>query len=468
MTGPDGADRSWSLTQRLGRQFALMTSALIAVYALGSTYALYSTMRAELNDFIWHELEEFELNVDSTDGSQQAVQDATTEIAMLSEALPCAFRVRDRSGWVVAESGPEHLLATSVDATPDPPDHVVMPLVGSPVVVRTAASHRHELLLELIVDTSEKQAKLVEYLAWSGGAFLASVLLAGLCGWYTAWRGLRGLRAMVTQTRGIDLASESATILLDRAPRELSELGNELNAMLARIEQGLVSMRTFTAGLAHELRSPLQNLIGETEVSLMAERSGDDYRHLLRSNLDDLHSLSDAVDNLIAWCRSAEPKRRGAPLEDFDLAVEAHLRLERERRSAERAGVLLKLESDGDTRLFANREDSLRVLRNLVGNAITWSPRDREVVVHIHGDPDGVRLSVEDRGPGIPESLADRIFEPFVTGHARRGARGGYGLGLAICRSIMLEHGGQIAFEPRADGGTRFVADFPRRGSRAA
>ncbi|MHC5211845.1 MAG: ATP-binding protein, partial [Planctomycetota bacterium] len=302
-----------------------------------------------------------------------------------------------------------------------------------------------ELLLELIVDTGEKQAQLLEYTVWAGGAFLVSVLLAGLCGWYTAWRGLRSLRAMVAQARAIDLPEGGAAIRLDHAPRELSELGHELNAMLARIDDGLKSMRTFTAGLAHELRSPLQNLIGETEVTLMAEQSGDDYRQLLRSNLDDLHSLSDAVDNLIAWCRSAEPKRQGATLEDFDLAVEAHLRLERERRSAERAGLQLTVEADGDTRLFANREDSLRVLRNLVGNAITWSLRGTDVVVHIHGNPDGVRVSVEDRGPGIPETLAGRIFEPFVTGQVRQGARGGYGLGLAICRSIMLEHGGASA-----------------------
>jgi signal transduction histidine kinase len=200
----------------------------------------------------------------------------------------------------------------------------------------------------------------------------------------------------------------------------------------------------------------------------MAERDGEDYRHLLRSNLDDLHALSDAVDNLIAWCRSAEPKRPDAPLEDFDLAVEARLRLERERRSAERAGVRLTLETAGDTRLRANREDSLRVLRNLVGNAIAWSPRDQDVAVRIDGRDDGVHVSVEDRGPGIPETLAGRVFEPFVTGHARRGARGGYGLGLAICRTIVQEHGGHIGFEPRPGGGTRFVVEFPRHGSRAA
>jgi two-component system heavy metal sensor histidine kinase CusS len=462
------AERAWSLTHRLGLRFALMTSALIAVYALGSTYVLYSTMRAELNGFIEHELEEFALDVGATDGSPDAVQAVATEIASVSDAMPCAFRARDRAGWVVAESGPEPLLAASSHVASKPMRGPSIPLMGDPVVVRTATDRTHELLLELIVDSSEQQAELLEYLAWSGVAFLLSVVLAGLCGWFTAWRGLRGLRGMVSQARAIDLPEGGAAIRLDGAPRELSELGRELNAMLARIEAGLSSMRTFTAGLAHELRSPLQNLIGETEVTLLAERDVEDYRHLLRSNLDDLHALSDAVDNLIAWCRSAEPKRPDAPLEEFDLAVEARLRLQRERRSAERAGVRLTLETAGDTRLRANREDSLRVLRNLVGNAIAWSPRDQDVAVRIDGRDDGVHVSVEDRGPGIPETLAGRVFEPFVTGHARRGARGGYGLGLAICRTIVQEHGGHIGFEPRPGGGTRFVVEFPRHGSRAA
>jgi signal transduction histidine kinase len=461
-------ERRWSLTNRLGLRFALMTSALIAVYALGSGYVLYSTMRTELDDFLQHELEEFLLGVDGTDGSPEALQGVATGIATVSDAMPCAFRVRDRAGWVLAESGPERLLAAPGHGGAPGSRRVALPLLGDPIVTCTGTSTAHELQLELIVDTRDRQAELLEYMAWSGGTFLVSVLLAGLCGWFTAWRGLRGLRAMVAQARAIDLPEGGAAIRMDGAPRELSELGRELNAMLARIERGLVSMRTFTAGLAHELRSPLQNLIGETEVALMTDRDTEDYRQLLRSNLDDLHALSDAVDNLIAWCRSNEPKRGGAPLEDFDLAVEAHLRLERERRSAERAGVRLTLESEGDTRLLANREDGLRVLRNLVGNAITWSPRGAEVVVRIVGGPEGVRVSVEDRGPGIPATLAGRVFEPFVTGHARRGERGGYGLGLAICRSIMLEHGGRIAFEPRDGGGTRFVAEFPRRGQRAA
>jgi two-component system heavy metal sensor histidine kinase CusS len=232
--------------------------------------------------------------------------------------------------------------------------------------------------------------------------------------------------------------------------------------MLERIEAGLSSMKTFTAGLAHELRSPLQNLLGETEVALLSERSPREYAQLLRSNLDDLHALSDAVDNLITWCRSSDPKQSRGVLESFDFADEARLRLERERRTAERGHMELQISSAGDTRIVADREGSLRVLRNLVSNAIAASPQGATVDVRIEGDEQFVALAVEDRGPGIPAELAPRIFEPFVSGRPRKGERGGYGLGLAICRTIMQQHGGSLAFESRAGGGTRFTARFPR------
>ncbi len=102
------------------------------------------------------------------------------------------------------------------------------------------------------------------------------------------------------------------------------------------------------------------------------------------------------------------------------------------------------------------------MLRNLVGNALAWSPAGAAVDVRVEGAPAAVRLVVEDRGPGIPAELAERIFEPFVSGRARRGERGGYGLGLTICRTAVRAHGGRIWHEPREGGGTRFVAEFPR------
>jgi len=442
-------------------RFALVTSALLALYALGSAYVLYDTLQEEVDAFFEHELDEYRHELLATDLSADALRQATELIAQIEEPMPCAYRVLDAEGRLIVEAGGAELLATAARDDHGRGPHLPW-LFGSPVVKRRAPVPGHALMIEMIVDASERQASLYKYLMSAGMTLLLFVGLAALSAWYTAWRGLRSLRELTRQARAIEGPQRGASLQLDGAPRELRELGGELNAMLERIEAGLSSMRTFTAGLAHELRSPLQNLMGETEVALLSERSKGDYVQLLRSNLDDLHALSDAIDNLITWCRSSDPKQPRAALEHFDYAQEARLRLERERRTAERGGIGLQVESAGDTQLVADREGSLRVLRNLVGNAIAWSPAGARVEVRIEGDERSVALSVDDRGPGIPAELADRIFEPFVSGRPRKGERGGYGLGLAICRSIMQQHGGSLHFESRGGGGTRFLARFPR------
>lgn len=460
-------DRDWSLTRRLALHFALMTSALLALYALGSSYVLYANLHDEVDDFFEHEMSEYSLEIARTDGSVPALQRVTDLIAQIDEAMPCAYRVLEAHGIELARGGRVELFDGPVHQDAGPGPHLPW-VFGSPLFSRSVLVPSHPLTVEMVVDTTENQLALRKYLVSAGSTLLLVFGLAALSAWVMAWRGLASLRDLTLQARAIRGPEGGATLSMAYAPRELRALGGELNAMLKRIDEGLSSMRTFTAGLAHELRSPLQNLLGETEVALLSERPPEEYVRLLRSHLDDLHDLSDAIDNLIVWCRSADPKHQRGSLEDFDFAEEARLRLERERRTAERAHMSLRISSSGDTRLRADREGSLRVLRNLVGNAIAWSPEGAAIDVRIEGDEQGVRLAVEDRGPGIPKELAERIFEPFVTGRPRKGERGSYGLGLAICRSIIQQHGGSLGFEARSGGGTRFLARFPRSALRPA
>jgi heavy metal sensor kinase len=462
MPSPRRPDRAWSLTARLAWRFAVMTSIIVLLYAAGSTYVLYDALRDDLHNFFEHESDELSNLVLNSDFSPEALQRITETIAADTREPPSAFRIRDAQGTVVAQSGRQKLLDAYPASVPSIDRPVGLSLLRSTVFGHAQAIPDSDLVVEVLVSAEQMKDALGEYVKSALLAFLVSVPLAAVCGRMTARRGLQGLHDLVAQARAIDLQGGTARLSPDNAPEELRELATEVNAMLARIEGGLHTMRTFTASLAHELRSPLQNLIGETEVALLAPRSVDDYATVMRSNLEDLHELSDAVDNLVAYCRSSEPQPGGAQRERFDLLAEADLRLARERRSARRGGTELRLAGGGDTTLLADREGVLRVLRNLVGNALAWSPPGAAVNVHVEGAPAAVRLVVEDRGPGIPAELKDRIFEPFVTGRARRGERGGYGLGLTICRSVVREHGGRLWHEPREGGGTRFVAEFPR------
>jgi signal transduction histidine kinase len=454
---------AWSLTSRLAWRFAVMTSILVALYAAGSLYMLYDALRDDLHNFFEHESQETVEELARSGSDPQSLQAVLEEVASSVHTPSCAYRLRDGSGAIVAEAGRSKLLQQFTERVPVEDRPIGLTLLHHAVFGHAIAVPGRDLVLELLVDADEMHEALFGYLRSALLVFLVSVPLAAVFGRFTARRGLAGLHDLVAQARAIDVtAGNPARLRPENAPEELRELAAEMNAVLARTDEGLRTMRTFTAGLAHELRSPLQNLIGETEVTLMAARQPEEYAALLRSNLDDLHELSDAIDNLVAFCRSNEPKPHAAVRERFDLLAEADLRLQRERRTARRAGLQLRLTGDGDAHLRADREGVLRVLRNLVGNALAWSPRGGAIDVRVSGVPDSVRLVVEDVGPGIPEELRDRVFEPFVSGRPKRGERGGYGLGLTICRSVVRDHGGRLWHEAREGGGTRFVAEFPR------
>lgn len=457
----------YSLTRRLAARFAVTTSALIALYAIWAGYFAYDAMRDDLEAFMVHETAELAKGVEQCGDDVEAIREKTRSISEVTDEPPCAFRVRDGEGRVLAQAGIPALLDLDIESI-DPHTSWRRDLAAHRIGLRAVRVTDTDMQVEIIADLNPLLGDLLQYFVWALLAFLLSVLLAGFSGWFSAVSGLRSLRQVVRQARSIDPVAQRGSIHLEGAPQEIREVSDALNAMLERIEDGMANMRTFTAGLAHELRSPLQNLIGETEVALLSERTGEEYEQLLRSNLEDLDDLSDAVDNLVTYCRTSEPPARGAHCERFDLATEADLRMKRESRSAGRGGIELALTTSGETTLFADREACLRVLRNLVRNAIAWSPAGSTVRVQITGDGDRVAIIVDDEGPGVPPALGDRIFDPFVSGRTSADRRGGYGLGLAICRSVMSDHGGRVTYEARAGGGSRFIAAFPRQVMAAA
>lgn len=455
-------ERGWSLTRRMALTFAFTTSTIIFLYALWSSYFVFGMIRGDMKEFMEHELSELALNIDQTDGSKPAIQEAVKELLKVSGEQPCAVRVRNEKREVVVEGGIRRLLS-SVREPIEPDSKWREHLVEDQVSTHAIRMEKRGFTLEIIVDLRKSLDALFDYVGAALLTFLISVGLAALAGFSTAYRGLSGLRDVTAQARTIGLPTEGARIELRNAPSEIRDVGAELNSMLDRIQEGLSRIRTFTAGLAHELRSPLMNLIGETEVTLLAKRSPDEYEQLLRSNLEDLHYLSETVDNLVAFCHTNHPEQSQTRAERFDLAVEAGLRLESMKRNAARDGVEVRIRAKGDTTIDADREGCLRLLRNLVGNAITFSSPGTHVDCEIEGTDEAVRVVVSDQGPGVPPELGDKIFEPFVSGRKPGGKRSGYGLGLAICRSVIEDHGGTLGYVNLPTGGARFTAVLPRR-----
>src|SRR5689334_2305147 len=183
----------WSLTSRLAWRFAVMTSVLIALYATVSMYMLYDALRDDQQTFFVHESGEVveELELASDDPAE--IQAVLSTVAKMAHNPPCAYRVRDRGGHVLAEAGRPKLLKQFTDPVPIGARPTGLSLLRSAVFGHAVALPDRPIVFELLVDADEMHEALFGYLRSTLIVFLISVPLAAICGRITARRGLAGL-----------------------------------------------------------------------------------------------------------------------------------------------------------------------------------------------------------------------------------------------------------------------------------
>ena len=317
-----------------------------------------------------------------------------------------------------------------------------------------------ELVMGLLFNNSE-QALVVDqfYLNTSTFASVALVLSA-LGGLMIGRQAGHHLSKVAANVRSIDALDSTQDLVVPNLPVEISAVVEALRDMLGNIRGERDRVMVMTAGLAHELRSPIQNMLGSTEVALLRDRDGDRYREVLTDQIDELRSLARVVDNLVILCtRKATVESH----ESFDVAREARIRIERERRRGARDSIEVELVDSGDLEIEGDREALMLALGNLVENAVYWSLPGDKVVVNLDGSGNTVELTVDDSGPGVPLSEREKIFEAFFQGAAKsREHRIGYGLGLALTRDAVVAHGGEVKVEDSPLGGARFRLSLPR------
>ncbi|MBL6721278.1 MAG: hypothetical protein ISQ08_07685 [Planctomycetes bacterium] len=297
---------------------------------------------------------------------------------------------------------------------------------------------------------------------------LGTTTLVGLLLTLLVHRRVRRLLAEVADaTRNAADAPEAVREVGSSAPREVAAIVEALGSLLTQLRSENEHRALMVAGLAHDLRSPIQVLLGEAEVTLLRDRQPEEYRAALEGQVEELRELSSVLENLLMLVGHREHGRSTA-FERFDLAGEVQLRLSRERAWAERAGVELLVHAEGDLEVVGDREALLLALRNLVRNALDHAPAGSRVVVHLLGSAEGWTLEVEDAGPGIPARDRERVLRPFEVGHsARRTRRTGGGLGLALVAQAATAHGGGVDIGESPLGGALVRVTIPRPASAA-
>lgn len=288
---------------------------------------------------------------------------------------------------------------------------------------------------------------------------LLATIAMGLLGWFVVRRGLAPLQTIKRQAAAITANRLHTRLPVEAIPRELGDLAGTLNEMLSRLEESFQRLSDFSSDLAHELRTPLSNLLTQTQVTLGRARSADEYRDILASNAEEFERLSRTIADML-FLAKAENKQLVPHPELLELASEVGELLEFYGVLAEEKDIRLTLVGEGS--VFGDRLMLRRAISNLLSNALRHTPSGGTVTVRIEDAGDAmVRLAVENSGPCIPAEHLPRLFDRFYRADsARQRTTEGSGLGLAITRSILTAHGGDITVSS-ADGMTRFCLVLP-------
>ena len=301
-------------------------------------------------------------------------------------------------------------------------------------------------------------ARFDRLLAWGIGV---SVIAAALVGRWMAGRALTPLTRFARATRAISITNLSHRLPVRGAEDELDEVAHAFNQALSRVEHAVGEMRQFSAALAHELRTPLAVLRGETEMALSKPGLSDELQARLESQLDEFDRLTRLINQILTLAR-AEGGEIALARSPVDLVALATAVVEQLEPVADARQVTLSCVSSGSVPVTGDAGWLERLLLVLLDNAIKFTPPGGRVTVHLGHEADGATLSVSDTGVGIAPDALPHVFERFYRADpARSRELEGAGLGLALARWIVDRHGGTIAVASRLGEGATFTVRFP-------
>jgi two-component system heavy metal sensor histidine kinase CusS len=292
-------------------------------------------------------------------------------------------------------------------------------------------------------------------------AVAIGALFAGLLGALVARAGLAPLRSLARRAGAISASRLSERLPGEGVPAELREVSGAFNRTLQRLEDSFRRLSQFSADLAHDLRTPIGNLLGEAQVALNRPRTAAEYEGVIASSVEELERINRMIDGMLFLAR-ADDVQASLDLRSVDAGAEVDRLIEYYEGLASEAGVGIR--RVGEVTLRADATLFRRAIANLVSNAIAHTPPGSEITVALATVPDGsAEVAVSNPGPGIPRELLPRVFDRFFRADASRpDSAKGSGLGLAIVKSIVELHGGGI--EARSEPGalTTFRMLFPR------
>lgn len=453
----------FSLTQRLAFFFTLVAAAV--VLGLGVLFLLESDRHfAELDHITLRDKQHLIEDILRASNSADDARWRLGEALSYHEGLQAL--VRDAHGTPIYHSagfgtdlgghtpGPEARTAAFGDWTQGRTHYRTLRFTVTP-------GYAQAPLEVLIATDTGPHTRFLRILARNLALYVAAaIVLCGLLAWLAAHQGLAPLREMKSRAAAVTSHQLGERMPVQAVPVEMADLAQELNRMLDRLQDAFRRLTDFSSDLAHELRTPISNLLTQTQVALAAPRDAATYRDILASNTEELERLARMVSDMLFLAKT----ERGVDLprkERFSAREDALALLEFYEAVAEDKGVRLRVEGDGE--LEGDRLMFRRAVSNLLSNALRYTPTAGEITVRIGGGDHATTVTVENTGPDIDPELLPRLFNRFYRAEGAREHRDtdGSGLGLAITRAIAQAHGGTVA-ATSANGITSVCLVFPR------
>ena len=326
------------------------------------------------------------------------------------------------------------------------------------IASRTTLFGGGDALVAVATDISHHEQFMASFRTTLWLFVLAAAALIGLFAWAAVRRGLAPLREMKRKAASINAQHLDARLDVDAVPIELADLAGTLNATFARLENAFRRLSDFSSDLAHEFRSPISNLLTQTQVTLSRPRSVEEYRDVLVSNVEEYERLSRMIADMLLLAQAGEGQLVPAQ-QRLDLVPVIGSLLEFYELAAEERGVTLSLTGQGE--IAGDPLMIRRAIGNLFSNAIRHSESGKTVSVSVGHEQGDVVIEVSNWGAAIPAESLPRLFDRFYRADPSRSGHGGQtGLGLAIVKSIVEAHGGAISVLSH-DGRTRFVMTIP-------
>ena len=287
------------------------------------------------------------------------------------------------------------------------------------------------------------------------------LVVAGGVGWFLAVHALGPFEEVARTAEQITSEKLNTQIENPHKEEEVQRLVQSFNAMVARLSQSFDQMRRFNADVAHELRTPLAILQGESEIALRSESLPEDIRTVLISNLEELGRLTRIVNDIL-MLSEVEAGAQLLVTEPINLKPLIGDLADQMQLLAMERSLEIQVHDLPDAIVEADDLWMRRAVLNLLDNAIKYSREGGKIQIAMSNEAGKVRISVRDEGIGISKRDQPHIFDRlFRADPARSRSSGGSGLGLALVKWVVEAHHGKITVTSAPDQGADFQVELP-------